>query len=115
MKLQLDSPNIYLANEPVDFRKGIDGLSEYIIEEYTSSVIKGLYVFHNKSKDKLKLLFWHGNGFCLLQKRLERNRFTIPIGREQLVISNKQLSWLLAGLDWQTMSNWKELSYEDYY
>lgn len=115
MELQLQSPKIFMAYTPVDFRKGIDGLCEYIHGAYSTLPTDGIYVFHNKGKDKIKVLFWHGNGFVLLQKRLEKNRFIIPLLEENAEIDNKQLSWLIAGLDWHNMSNWNELSYNDYY
>lgn len=115
MELQLSSTKIFVSNNPVDFRKGIDGLSEYVTTVYASSPLDGLYVFYNKGKDKLKILFWHNNGFVLIQKRLEKNRFIINPSENIVEIDNKQLSWLLAGLDWSTMSDWKELSYNDYY
>lgn len=115
MHLQLESPKIYVSYVPVDFRKGIDGLSEYITQEYPNQSPDSIYVFHNKSKTKLKMLFWHGNGFVLIQKRLEGVKFTTPNKNKNLEITSQQLSWLVAGLDWEQMKNWKELSYDDYY
>lgn len=115
MKLQLSSTKIFVSNSPVDFRKGIDGLSEYVTTEYSSNPLDGLYVFYNKNKDKLKILFWHNNGFVLIQKRLENSRFIINKSEDILEIDNKQLSWLLAGLDWSLMSDCQELSYNNYY
>lgn len=115
MQLQLQSAKVFVSYKPVDFRKGIDGLCEYISQEYDSSLSSGIYIFHNKGKDKLKVLFWHNNGFILLHKRLEKGKFTIPQSTEPLKITSEQLSWLLAGLDWYSMSNWQELSYKEYY
>ncbi len=115
MQLQLESTKIYVAYKPVDFRKGIDGLSEYVLNEYAGSLNQCIYIFHNKGKDKLKVLFWHNNGFVLLQKRLEKGKFVTPTSDKNTAITNQQLSWLIAGLDWSSMSNWKELTYEDYY
>jgi transposase len=115
MQLQLDSPKVFVACSPVDFRKGIDGLSETILVEYSTPLTEGIYVFHNKNKNKLKILFWHGNGFVLLQKRLEKGRFTVPLKDENVEISSQQLSWLIAGLDWDNMSSWNELTYNDYF
>lgn len=114
MELKLQSPKIFVAHTPVDFRKGIDGLGEYIQSSYNCIPTDGIYVFYNKGKDKIKMLFWHGNGFVLLQKRLEKNRFIMPALEDKAEIDNKQLSWLIAGLDWNKMSNWESLSYNDY-
>lgn len=113
--LKLGSPTVMLATSPVDFRKGIDGLCAYVMlgaHRVPSDVI---YIFHNKGRDKVKLLFWHNNGYILLQKRLEKGKFTIPKGDKSLSINHQQLSWLLAGLNWEQMTNWQELTYDDYY
>lgn len=115
MELKLQSPKIFVAHTSVDFRKGIDGLSEYVHSSYDCIPTDGIYVFYNKNKDKIKILFWHGNGFVLLQKRLERNKFIMPLLEDKKEIDNKQLSWLIAGLDWEQMNNWNQLTYNDYY
>ena len=115
MQLKLQSSLIYVASSPVDFRRGIDGLGEYVSNIGDKLLTTSLFVFHNKGKDKIKLLFWHNNGFVLIQKRLEKKKFIFICTDNHIQITDKQLSWLLAGLDWQAMSNWKELSYDDYY
>lgn len=110
MKIQLSSKQIWLAKEPVDFRKAIDGLCVEVEDEFHK---ESIYVFYNKARNKLKILGWHGNGFILLYKRLERGRFTISQhGTEP---DEQQLSWLLAGLNWEQMSNFGELKYDSFY
>jgi transposase len=70
---------VYLAREPVDFRRQIDGLSLQVQEVLLlDPFAPHLFVFRNRGGDKLKVLTWHGNGFCLLYKRLERGRFPWP-------------------------------------
>ncbi|NQY41999.1 MAG: IS66 family insertion sequence element accessory protein TnpB [Legionellales bacterium] len=71
----------------MDFRKGIDGLSDYIHSSYNCIPTYGIYVFYNKNKDKIKILFWHGNGFVQLQKKLERNKFIMPLLDDKKAIS----------------------------
>ena len=110
MQITLSGKTIWLAAEAVDFRKAIDGLSVLVAEDFAKDAI---YIFYNKARNKLKILGWHGNGFILLYKRLEGGKFTIC--RSGAMPNEQQLSWLLAGLDWQQMSNWGELKYRDFY
>src|ERR1700722_12914961 len=116
MQLTVSSPLIWIADQPVDFRNSIDGLSEYVRSRGQRNSHEGVYVFYNRNRNKLKILAWHGNGFVLLLKRLERGRFTVTNGADNFVqFEEKHLSWLLAGLDWQTMSDWNTLTYDNYY
>ena len=108
MQIKLSGEKILLASEAVDFRKAIDGLCSIITEDVREA---GIYIFYNKSRNKLKILGWHGNGFILLYKRLEKNKF--KIGRDGQ-LTEQELSWLLAGLDWEQMSSWGELKYRDF-
>lgn len=67
---------IYLAQEPVDFRLGINGLS--VLVEATlrfDPFSRNLFCFTNKRKNQIKVLYWQRTGFCLWQKRLEEERF----------------------------------------
>lgn len=108
---------IYVYSEPVDMRKSINGLSAYIVDEFSHSLQSShLYVFWNRAKTHVKILFWNTNGFVIHYKRLERSRFKIPrhLSREQ-VITNDQLNWLLAGLDFTLMHEFKHLNYSDCY
>ena len=117
MQLKLSSPKVWFYNEAVDFRKSIDGLSELVHTRLVKNPCEGIYVFHNRGKDKIKILAWHGNGFVLLYKRLERGRFAMPYESEasSITLNEKQLSWLLAGLDWDHMSHWNELEFDEFY
>jgi len=107
---------IHIANAPVDMRKAIDGLSVAVIELLDKSPqADAMYIFYNKSFDKIKILFWHKNGFVLFYKRLEKGKFKFPKKTDtQLIINKKQLSWLIAGLDFLLMDEFKELNYDDY-
>ncbi|MBA4369633.1 MAG: IS66 family insertion sequence hypothetical protein [Desulfobacterium sp.] len=67
---------ILLAVEPVDFRKGIDGLSGICRNVFTTDPFSGyLFVFINKRKTAIKVLVYDGQGYWLCQKRLSRGRF----------------------------------------
>ena len=68
--------HILLATEPVDFRKGIDGLAGYVRNILDKDPFNGyLFVFANKNKTSIKILVYDGQGFWLCQKRLSKGRF----------------------------------------
>jgi len=116
MQLQLSAPKIWLATQPVDFRKGVNGLCEQVAARFDQSLEDHIYVFYNQAKDKLKLLAHHRNGIVLIYKRLDKKKFTLkPHASGLYEINDQQLSWLLAGLDWLDMSHFNELTYSDYF
>jgi len=117
MQLTLSASKIWFYSEAVDFRKSIDGLVCLIHAHMNISPTEGIFVFRNRAKDKLKILAWHGNGFILLYKRLEKGKFTAVNDQnaQSVTLDEKQLSWLVAGLDWDKMRDWNTLSYDDYY
>lgn len=95
-----DQVHVYL--EPVDMRKSIDGLAAIVeLELELSPFSSALFVFCNRGRDKVKLLYWERNGFVLWYKRLEKQRFRWPSQLSNL--SSEQLSWLLDGLDVEAM------------
>ena len=116
MQLRVTSPDIWLYKDAVDFRKSIDGLVAIIKFELAANPTDGIFVFCNRGKDKLKVLAWHGNGFVLLYKRLEKGRFT-PVGTDQneqsVALSKEEWRALLAGLNWEQMSSWNTLAYDN--
>ena len=92
---------VYLARDPVDFRRQIDGLSLHVQEVLAlNPFAPHLFVFRNRGGDKLKVLYWHGNGFCLLYKRLDKGRFNWPDMQDNVhQCTLRELQWLLDGLD----------------
>lgn len=109
---------IYVASQAIDFRKAINGLAVLISEQYDTPVQDGsVYVFYNRGMDRVKCLFWEKNGFVLYQKRLERGRFKLAKTdkRPHYPISQQQLDWLLAGLDFQLMSAFPTLDFSHYF
>ena len=93
---------VYLYREPIDFRKAIDGLSALVeLELGLSPFASALYVFTNRHRNKIKALYWHRNGFCLWQKRLERDKFAWPKHAREVSrsISLQEFGWLLEGFD----------------
>lgn len=108
---------VHLALAPIDMRKSIDGLVALVVDVLEQSPqSRDVFVFYNKARDKLKLVYWDRNGFALHYKRLDKGRFRVTrnqVGR--LEISVEQLQWLLAGLDFQLMQQFNELNYTHYY
>ena len=100
--MSFDDVPVYLHRQPVDFRKAINGLSIIVENAMGLNVFDtGLFVFCNKKRDKLKILYWDETGFCLWHKRLEKEKFMWPRKHvDEIVNWNKeQLDWLLRGFD----------------
>ncbi len=92
---------VYLACGNTDLRKSIDGLAAIVSQAFALDPFSAcLFVFCNRRRDKLKILRWDHNGFWLYYRRLERGRFqwpSEPDGRP-LMVTRRQLQWLLDGL-----------------
>lgn len=105
---------VYLHRNFVDFRKSINGLSIIVEQEMVLSPYdSGLFVFCNKGRDKLKLLYWDKTGFCLWYKRLEKDKFQWPKKHADQVIKldSEQMNWLLRGFDINSMKPHKSQQY----
>lgn len=106
---------IYVRVTPIDMRKSIDGLSSLVAQEFNGDPLSGhLFVFFNRSRDKVKLIYWDRNGYVLHYKRMESHRFYVPTltGHNQLVITETQLNGLLAGLNYEIMGDFNEIEYD---
>lgn len=92
---------VFLAIGVTDMRKSINGLSLIVEEHFESDALSGdLFVFCNRRRDMVKILYWNRNGFCLWLKRLEQDLFQWPESeREVMKIDKNALNWLLHGLD----------------
>ena len=67
---------ILLASESIDFRKGIDGIASICVNEFKKDPSSGtLFVFINKSKTQVRILFYDGSGFWLMSKRLSQGKY----------------------------------------
>jgi len=109
----LGAVKVYLSLGATDMRKQINSLSILIQERLSLDPFAGsLFVFCNRRRDIVKILYWDVNGFCLWQKRLEKNRFNWPESRrEVLEVTPRQLQWLLSGLSIKELRAHKELKY----
>jgi len=94
---------IYLATEPADLRKGFDGLSALAQHALGRDPMRGgLYVFLNRRMTQMRILFWDGDGYCFVAKRLEEGTFrrvrSID-GSASVEIDAAELAMLLAGIE----------------
>ena len=94
---------IWLAAGVTDMRKGFDGLAALVQTTLEHNPFSGqLFVFRGRRGDRVKLLWFDGDGLCLLAKRLERGRFVWPQAERGTVsLTPAQLSMLLEGIDWR--------------
>ena len=116
MQIKLSETKIYIASAPVDFRKSAQGLSLVVMNQLNAHLKDAIYIFYNHAKNKVKILGFHRNGMVLIYKILDKKKFTFKTGTAAVeLITEKQLSWLLAGLDWVSMSENPELLFEDYF
>jgi transposase len=94
---------IWIAAGLTDMRKGFDGLAALIQEALAEDPFSGhVFVFRGRRGDLVKLLWWDGDGLCLLAKRLEKGRFVWPQASSGTVaLTGAQLSMLLEGIDWR--------------
>lgn len=101
MKINWKEIQIFIKPGPTDMRKQINGLSVIIEEELNLDPLNGnLYLFCNKNRRRLKILYWDRNGFCLWLKRLEQDKFPWPKNSEESKeITKLQLEMLLDGIN----------------
>ncbi len=92
---------VWLAAEPVSLLKSIDGLCAEVELRFAEDPMRGhLFVFLNRSRTGVKLLYWDHGGFVVTYKRLERGRFAMPVihgARARMTAA--QLAALLEGID----------------
>jgi len=93
---------VVVCSQPIDFRRGINGLAALVAEALDSDPYCGdVFIFRSKRKDRLKLLAWDGSGMVLVSKWLESGGFIWPpITAGKVEISPEQMTVLAAGLDW---------------
>ena len=107
---------IYLANFAVDMRKSINGLSVMVQEHFKNSIGEdAYYVFSNRQMNKIKVLYWETNGYCLWYKRLESSKFKLIYDQKTQSLTTQQLQWLLSGLDYQNTQGHKAKKYDILY
>ena len=119
------SGSIFVCTRYVDMRKSINGLA-MLVFEFTSGtslnsikstpevvdISTSVFVFINRTKDKIKILVKESNGFCLIYKRLDRGCFKINFTTKGPInVTKQQLRWLLDGLDYAALKPLKSPVY----
>ncbi|WP_323717485.1 IS66 family insertion sequence element accessory protein TnpB [Paracoccus aminovorans] len=95
---------IFLASEPVDFRKGMDGLVAHVANHF-DPFPGAIYMFSSRRADRMKLLVWDDTDLVLTMKRLNGGRFTWPKPQNgPVVLSTVQLDALFEGINWQAVT-----------
>lgn len=102
--LSLSLPvRIFLCVLPTDMRRGFDGLMSMAEEHLQQNVLDGgLFVFVNRRRDRVKLLYWDGDGLCLWYKRLEAGTVELPAASREtthVTLSATELALLLGGIE----------------
>ncbi|WP_157649384.1 IS66 family insertion sequence element accessory protein TnpB [Burkholderia ubonensis] len=108
-----DDLRIYLHREPIDFRAGLNTLVTMVEQSMQlDPLARAVFAFHNRKRDRVKLLLYDRAGFWLMLKRLEVDRFAWP-RRQQAVIelTVDQLHLLLDGVDIDALRRQPEKSY----
>ncbi len=97
---------VFVCVQPTDMRKSFDGLSGMVREVLQQDPLSGsLFLFRNRGRDRLKILYWDRDGLAIWYKRLERGSFQFPTDLKPASdatssqISSEELPWLLDGID----------------
>ena len=102
--LNVGDTKIYLCTGYTDMRKGVGGLSliasSLLSKQFSSGA---MFVFRGKSADKIKILWWDGQGFCLFYKCLDSGKFPwLNVSEKASIgITRAQLAMLMEGIDWR--------------
>ena len=94
--------NIYLCTQPVDFRKGFDGLTGVVTTALGNNVTDGsLFLFVNRKRDRIKALWWETGGLTLWYRRLEQGTVELPKAdgdQCHVTIDSVELAMWIAGV-----------------
>lgn len=101
MEIDFEKVRIFIRPGSTDMRKQINTLAAHVEETMKKSSLNGdLYLFCGKDRSRIKVLYWDRNGFCLWQKRLEKDRFPWPKGEEDArELTAAEFRMLLRGID----------------
>jgi transposase len=101
MILDWSKVKVFVKPGPTDMRKQINGLSMIVSEDLEMDPFAGnLFLFCNKLRKILKIIYWDKNGFAMWLKRLEKDKFPWPMNRKEATeITQDQFSFLLQGID----------------
>ena len=102
---------IYLYHPPVDMRRSFDGLMSIVQAEFEQDIRQGdLFLFINKRRDRIKILWWDDDGLAIFMKRLEQGTFERPSIEPQdkhVEMDRTALSLLLSGIELKSVKRRK--------
>jgi transposase len=105
---------LWYCAEPVDMRLGFDGLFALVRSRLHADPLSGhLFIFRNRSADRLKVLYWGGHGLCLFCQRLEAGRYHFPeapAGAASVELSAGQFQMILDGIDLSRVRRFKRFT-----
>jgi len=105
--------SVFLHRDAVDCRKNINGLAVLVEQSLQlNPLARAVYAFTNRRRDRVKLLLWERNGFWMMTKRLEEDRFKWPSGVGVERLTTEQLHWLLEGIDITAMRRHPQRHYQ---
>ena len=112
-----DNADIFLISGITDMRKGVDRLVARIAETCTEDVFKGGYfLFCNRHRTTIKIIYWDRNGFCMWYKRLDKDKFWWPMNIDEVSKYDAcKIRWVLDGLDPNEINGHKKLDYQIIY
>jgi len=97
------SVRVYLCTSPCDMRRSFDGLHALVTEAMQLDAFAGhLFVFANRRRDRVKILYWDRDGFAVWAKRLEEGTYAMPFAegeQPRREITAQELGALLSGID----------------
>ena len=103
---------IYISTANADMRKWLDGFASIVEQQFKlDPMSSAMFVFHNRYCDKIKILYWDGDGYCLLYKRIECDKFRFPrkLTGDTFTVSREELDWLMHGLNIEEMRHYNRL------
>jgi transposase len=99
---------VLVATTPVDLRGSFNRLYRLVAEQLRADPLSGhLFVFTNRRRNRLKVLYWDGPGLWVCAKRLEQGRFTWPVSEKgQVNLRGEEFGALIHGLEVRSKKGW---------
>ena len=114
MILLSSTVRIFLCTRPTDMRKGFDGLTGLVQECFDQELLTGhLFLFTNRRRDRIKILYFDRDGLAIWDKRLEAGSFEIPRASEGdgIELQATQLALILSGIDLKSVRQRKRFQH----
>ncbi len=112
-----DRYRYFVYGSQCDMRKGFDGLSGLVRNEFDMDPLLGdVFIFLSRSRNRIKILHWQGDGFCIYSKRLEKGTFELPEKKsveKSVSITAQQLQLIIAGITLSSVK--KRVRYEHHF